>query len=298
MPGESAIGSDRFSQDEIALLLGHTFKGDLEAKYLMLNRLKQSSTACVNAGMRISDGLSVAIKYVLKTKVLNLALRLNGRRYYIPTEVVLMHKAAGGQEIVGKSAAVNLLDWYDVDDVIVLVMERPVLSRNLLCYINENFDLRDESKAKVIMEQLLKAAIDLEKKGVFHRDLRPENILIELGHAVPKVRIIDFGSGCIFINVRYYYLPGAHTRAPPEFLFRGEYTPGPMTVWQLGALLFEMLDTSRRFSTQAFLKKEIQINSELSQECQDLLRRCLAFKPQDRIMLKQLHEHPWLQCDP
>ncbi|XP_034440849.1 serine/threonine-protein kinase pim-1-like [Hippoglossus hippoglossus] len=278
VPAESVPSSGGVSQDEIKLLLGHTCKVDLEAKYLRLQRLEQSSSICVNAGMRRSDGLS----------------RLNGRRYCIPTEVVLMHKAAGGPELVGKSAAVNLLDWYDVDDVIVLVMERPILSGNLLRYMNENLDLRDESKAKIIMKQLLEAAIDLQKKGVFHRDLKPENILIELSPAVPRVRIIDFGSGCIFNNNRYYYLPGTHTHAPPEFLKRGEYTPGPITVWQLGVLVFEMLDTSRRFSTQGFLKKEIQIKMELSYECQDLLRRCLASKPQDRATLKQLQQHPWL----
>ncbi|XP_062250794.1 serine/threonine-protein kinase pim-2-like [Platichthys flesus] len=256
MPAESAQSSDGISQDEIKLLLGHTFRGDLDAKYQQGLRLEQSSSVCVFAG--------VVIKYLREPKVLRLAVRLRGRGYYIPTEVVLMHKAAGGPEMVGKSAAVNLLDWYDLNTVVVLVMEKPILSENLLHYIKENIDLRDESKAKVIMKQLLEAAIDLQKKGVFHRDLTPENILVELGSAVPRVRITDFGSGCIFNNIRYYYLPGTKTRAPPEFLIRREYTPGPITVWQLGALLFEMLDESRQFSTQGFLKKEIQIMSELS----------------------------------
>ncbi|XP_053285360.1 serine/threonine-protein kinase pim-2-like [Pleuronectes platessa] len=264
MPAESAPSSDGFSQDEIKLLLGNTYRSDLEAKYQWGLRLEQSSSVCVYAGVRTSDGFSVVIKYLREPKVVRLAVRLRGRRYYIPTEVVLMHKAAGGPELVGKSAAVNLLEWYDLDTVIVLVMEKPILSENLLCYMKENIDLRDESKAKMIMKQLLEAAIDLQKKGVFHRDLKPENIVVELGSAVPRVRITDFGSGCIFNNIQYYYLPGTKTRAPPEFLIRREYRPGPITVWQLGALLFEMLDESIRFSTQGFLKKEIQIRSELS----------------------------------
>ncbi|KAJ0070525.1 hypothetical protein NL108_013980, partial [Boleophthalmus pectinirostris] len=46
--------------------------------------------------------------------------------------------------------------------------------------------------------QLVEAAIEMEAKGVFHRDIKPDNILIETGADVPRGRFIDFGCGTTF----------------------------------------------------------------------------------------------------
>lgn len=37
------------------------------------------------------------------------------------------------------------------------------------------------------------------------------------------------------------FLPGTSCYKPPEFSIRGTYEAGPTTVWQLGAILYEML---------------------------------------------------------
>ena len=67
----------------------------------------------------------------------------------LPLEAVLMMKVAGGPHLVGQSAAVTLLDWYDLDQEILLIMERPVPSVDLLNYIN-SFDCLTEDQAKVL----------------------------------------------------------------------------------------------------------------------------------------------------
>lgn len=54
----------------------------------------------------------------------------------VPNEVLLMLIAAGGPESKGKSAAITLMDWCDLDEQIVLVMERPVNCRNLINYMD------------------------------------------------------------------------------------------------------------------------------------------------------------------
>lgn len=56
----------------------------------------------------------------------------------VPTEVCLMQKATGGTESVGKSAVMSLLDWYDVDVEVLLVMEKPVSSVDLHNYLFNN----------------------------------------------------------------------------------------------------------------------------------------------------------------
>lgn len=45
------------------------------------------------------------------------------------------------------------------------------------------------------LPQLVDALIEIHSRGVFHRDIKLDNILIETGSDGPRVRIIDFGSG-------------------------------------------------------------------------------------------------------
>lgn len=68
----------------------------------------------------------------------------------VPMEVLLMVRVAGGPESVGKSAAMSLLDWYDLDQEVLLVMERPVPSVDLLNYVNDNDGPLEEDQAKVL----------------------------------------------------------------------------------------------------------------------------------------------------
>ena len=75
---------------------------------------------------------------------------LNGRTCRIPQEVLLMLKAAGEPVTVGKSAAVSILDWYDLDQEVLLVMERPVPSTELLSFIKDNSGPMAEDMAKVL----------------------------------------------------------------------------------------------------------------------------------------------------
>lgn len=73
----------------------------------------------------------------------------------VPNEVLLMLIAAGGPESKGKSAAITLLDWCDLDEQIVLVMERPVNCRNLISYMN-HFPLQEALlKVRRLFEECL-----------------------------------------------------------------------------------------------------------------------------------------------
>ncbi len=53
------------------------------------------------------------------------------------------------------------------------------------------------SVSQNIMKQLVEAAIKMQSAGVFHRDIKTENVLVETHSDGPRVRIIDFGCGCL-----------------------------------------------------------------------------------------------------
>eukprot|EP00066_Takifugu_rubripes_P019075 XP_011608341.1 PREDICTED: serine/threonine-protein kinase pim-2-like [Takifugu rubripes] len=151
------------------------------------------------------------------------------------------------------------------------------------------------------MRQLVEAAIEIHKAGVFHRDLKLENVLIQFYDArlIPRVRILDFGCGC-FVTPGYRGYVGTSCYEPPEFNLRGTYEAGPTTVWQLGCILLEPLSVNTDMFTtgmqhcQNVLTQTI-MELKVSEDCKKFLMSCLLIKPDQRITLGQMWCHPWFR---
>lgn len=72
---------------------------------------------------------------------------LNGRRCNVPLEVALMAKVNATAK--GPSGVVSLLDWYDLPEDLILVLERPVPCLDLIDYLHSCTSSMQEHKAKV-----------------------------------------------------------------------------------------------------------------------------------------------------
>lgn len=70
--------------------------------------------------------------------------------YNIILEVAFMLKAAGLPGSDARCAAVSLLDWYTLDQELILVMERPVSAKDLYWYLRSRRGFLDETEAKVM----------------------------------------------------------------------------------------------------------------------------------------------------
>uniref|UniRef100_A0A3Q3K1A3 non-specific serine/threonine protein kinase n=1 Tax=Monopterus albus TaxID=43700 RepID=A0A3Q3K1A3_MONAL len=112
-----------------------------EDKYTEQNLLGEGGYGSVFAGYRKADHLPVAIKHIPKDD--DLRTELNGKE--LPVEVIIMLKLTG--ESV--RAPVSLLDWYDLDQELILVLERPVPSEDLYSYLEVNGGSLEEEKVKV-----------------------------------------------------------------------------------------------------------------------------------------------------
>uniref|UniRef100_A0A674P4B2 non-specific serine/threonine protein kinase n=1 Tax=Takifugu rubripes TaxID=31033 RepID=A0A674P4B2_TAKRU len=256
---------------------------------------------------------------------------INGELHCVPLEMILMVMTAG--DSVGENAVISPLAWTDHDDEVLLIMERPENCMDLLEYDEGQID---EGLAKVItlaivlrwtpshccrarsdnifgcsltllsvhqefMRQLVEAAIEIHKAGVFHRDLKLENVLIQFYEArlIPRVRILDFGCGW-FVTPGYRGYVGTSCYEPPEFNLRGTYEAGPTTVWQLGCILLEPLSVNTDMFTtgmqhcQNVLTQTI-MELKVSEDCKKFLMSCLLIKPDQRITLGQMWCHPWFR---
>jgi len=73
--------------------------------------------------------------------------------------------------------------------------------------------------------------------GLIHCDLKPENIMVEVGNKA-KVKVIDFGSSCFAGEQGSTYIQSRFYRAP-EILIGCPYTT-QIDMWSFGCVLFEM----------------------------------------------------------
>ncbi|CAK6970694.1 serine/threonine-protein kinase pim-1-like [Scomber scombrus] len=174
-----------------------------EDKYKQEKQLGEGGCGSVFAGYRKADHLPVAIKHVPKDKQFCKQTDEIGNQ--LSVEVAMMSKLRSA----GHSAPVSMLDWYDLDEELILVLERPVPAVDLYEYIEANRGSLQEEEAMTRLKQLLDATIKLQEEHIFHRDIKVENILIETGTDVPRVRLIDFGLSCFF-KKRY------HGSSPPR----------------------------------------------------------------------------------
>ncbi|XP_037617609.1 calcium-dependent protein kinase 1-like isoform X5 [Sebastes umbrosus] len=267
-------------------------RADFEAKYRKERMLGEGGYGAVFAGHRKDDHLPVAIKHIRRFHCTT--VDLDGVITAIPTEVaLLLHLKPAA---AGTSAVVSLLDWYNLGNELILVLERPVPCMDLYDYL-ESIQLPIEEKiARIITKQLVEGLQEVQSRGVFHRDIKTENILIETGSDVPRVRIIDFGCGAFLTEERYTKNKGTPIYTTPEYIRRGWSTPEATTVWQLGVVLFEILhDGAPPFRTPRDISHSApDIRDELSYNCQDFLARCLDKSPEARPTLETLKHHPWL----
>ncbi|XP_015239538.1 PREDICTED: serine/threonine-protein kinase pim-2-like [Cyprinodon variegatus] len=250
------------------------------------SRLDQDHSVSVQF---VREYQKVAIKHVKIRKGQNGPSKV-GR---VPLEVALMQKAGGGPDSVGEFAAVTLLDWYHVDQKLVIVMEKPPASMDLAEYVFSKGDILKEDEARILMKQMVDAAIDLQNKGIFHRDLKFENTLVEMGSRGPRIRIVDFGCGRFQRKRALRTFHGTLAYAPPEWFSCEKYRPSPTTVWQLGIILFHMLH-KYSFDTRFFTRGLIKFDSNLSQECLNFLNWCLEENSKRRATLEDLRSHSWL----
>ena len=123
-----------------------------------------------------------------------------------------------------------------------------------------------------------------------------------------KIKIIDFGIAGVAANFKMEDIDtGSLSYMAPECfsLPKDRKIDGGVDVWALGVILFGMVmgylpfkGNTNNEKIQAIKNTEYKIpNSamnELSDECIDVIRRCLDPNPKTRISMGDMCSHPWL----
>ncbi|XP_046693710.1 serine/threonine-protein kinase pim-3-like isoform X2 [Silurus meridionalis] len=260
-------------------------KGRFFARYTVGKMLGKGAFGTVYAGVRKMDGKKVAIKRTLKEFSEHVTFPWDSQS--LPLEVVLM-------KIVCKPPrcpfVIELLEWFETDMAFIIIMEQPESCVTLLKYCSDLPIIMPEVQAKSIMRQLVKALHHCHTRGVFHRDIKLDNII--LNTRTMQLKLIDFGFGYIRQNTTYTEYGDTPVTFPSEWITEDEKRLVSATVRELGLLLLGIFLGG---AIIVFEEDLFGFEKHMSKACYSLISWCFKGDPKKQPTLKQILTHEWFK---
>ena len=236
-------------------------------------------------GIRLSDSLPVAIKIVFKTIRHNVV-------GYIPREVRMLRQLSHVEGVI------KLVDACYFSRMIIIVMEKIEFSIDLYSLLLKQYERTlPQSLTRTFFRQIIESLIQCRDAGVIHRDIKAENILVDLISF--KIKIIDFGSAVPF-QKQISGRAGTKEFWAPEMYSQLSYDSEASAVWALGFLLHNM--ACGLFCVNAINNQKdvpIRFPKEIHEddECMDLICSLLKFRWEERPTMEEILHHPWMDLD-
>ncbi|CAF1669556.1 unnamed protein product [Adineta ricciae] len=192
---------------------------------------------------------------------------------------------------------IHVYDYFENAQHWILVMERLRNCQDLFDFLEstESGHL-SEATARKFFQQLVHINLAMLRKGVVHRDLKSENILVDLESE--SLVLIDFGASAICKSSTSYYsdFHGTKQYKSPEYITKKRYAGIPSTVWTLGVLLYDMVCGSLPFESEEDITgHKLVLKPHMSASLKNLIQRCLAQNPDRRPSFESLLEHAWVK---
>ncbi|XP_030460774.1 phosphoenolpyruvate carboxylase kinase 2 [Syzygium oleosum] len=199
---------------------------------------------------------------------------------------------------------VSIVDAFDSPSSLSLVME--LCDRRTLFDVVAHRGSLPEAEACRLVGQLLSAVAHCHRLRVVHRDVKPENVLLD-----PRgggLKLADFGSAVWLggegraataegvVGTPYY--------VAPEVLLGREYND-KVDVWSVGVILYIMVSGVPPFygdSVEEIFEKVVRGNLRfptkhfrgVSADVKDLLRKMICRDVNRRFSAEQALRHPWI----
>ena len=213
---------------------------------------------------------------------------------------------------INHSKIVRHFDTIEIDNNSFCTVLEYCSGPDLATYLQRNRFIQ-EKEARIIITQILEGLEYLNKlpNKIIHYDLKPENIIFNN----MEVKISDFGLAKIVeSNTDKVQLTsqgvGTYWYLPPECFEEKNKVDisSKVDIWSVGVILYEMFFRKKPFgqnyTQDKLLKDRVMQNAKvvdfpnkpnISEECKDFIRKCLAYHPEDRYDVFQALESPFIK---
>lgn len=206
----------------------------------------------------------------------------------------------------------KLFNYFNTENTIRYAIFEYLSNGELFNYILKIKKSFPEDISKKIFYDLLKAVEVCHGCGITHGDIKLENILLSSNYTI---KLIDFGFAKNISEGLISTITGSKGYAAPECFTSStkEYQGIPTDIFSLGVVLFLLVMgfypfdrtncTDSRYKLilkkdyNGFWKKcEKLMNPKIyiSNEFKDLFEKMICYKPEERLSIFQIKNHPWL----
>ena len=243
--------------------------------------------------MELIGGGGMSHVYLAEDMILNREVAIKVLRYDFSNEEEL-HRRFQREALAATSLAhPNIVSIYDVGndgDYHFIVMEY-IKGKTLKQYIQE-FSPIAPAKAIQIMKQLISAIEHAHDYQIIHRDIKPQNILVDQSG---NVKITDFGIATTLTATSYTktnsVIGTVHYLSPEQA--RGGVASHKSDIYALGIVLYELLTGELPFSGESAVSialKHLQsetpsvraYNSSIPQSLENVVLKATAKDPSHR----------------
>ncbi|KAG0250063.1 signal transducing kinase of the PAK [Mortierella polycephala] len=268
------------SQDVIRRLQAICTDADPTKLYRSLVKIGQGASGGVYTAYQVGTNLSVAIK--------QMNLEQQPKKDLIINEILVM-KESSHKNIV------NYIDSFLYRGDLWVVME--YMEGGSLTEVVTTNEMGDPQIGATLL-----GLEHLHSKGVIHRDIKSDNVLLALNG---DIKLTDFGF-CAQLKEsqgKRTTMVGTPYWMAPEVVTRKEYGP-KVDIWSLGIMAIEMLEGEPPYLNENPLRAlyliatngtpALQHPEKLSTDFTDFLAQCLEVDPEKRPTATELLKHPFL----
>lgn len=161
----------------------------------------------------------------------------------------------------------------------------------------------DTNEARHYFQQIISGVDYCHRYNICHRDLKPENLLLDDDK---NIKIADFGMAALERSGKLLETScGSPHYASPEIVAGENYHGNSSDIWSCGIILFALLTGRLPFDDENIrnLLAKVKLGrysmpADIPKDAQDLIRRMLTVKPQERITMAEIQAHPWFTARP
>ncbi|KAG6450062.1 serine/threonine-protein kinase fused isoform X1 [Manduca sexta] len=191
---------------------------------------------------------------------------------------------------------IRMIDSFDTETELVVVTE--YAEKELHSILAKEGCLNEEQVKKITWD-LVSALYYLHSHRVLHRDLKPQNVLLD---STGRAKLCDFGLARIMTNATHILtsIKGTPLYMAPELIDEKPYDHHA-DLWSLGCIVYELIAGQPPFCTMSIWQlvrmirhKPVQWPSFISADARSFLQGLLHKNPIKRMTWPEILEHPFV----